>query len=189
MAGIKDATDVSHANPETRRAPAFEEATRDALTGLTNRDMLAAIAERELVRARRKGDPLSLVALDIDCFGRLTSRLGDAAAERVLKRLAQLLVGNTRAVDLPARIGVESFTVLLPETPAQGALVVAERVRSKIETLDVAEIDPSIDRLTGTLAVASTDWTNDSFDDLMGRAAEALVQARREGRNQVVAAR
>lgn len=189
MAGANDATTGSHANPGTIRAPSFEEATRDPLTGLTNRDMLAAIAERELVRAQRKGDPLSLVSLDIDCFARLTERLGDAAGERVLKRLAQLLVGNTRAVDLPARVGIRSFAVLLPDTPAQGALVVAERVRAKIETLDVAEIDPTIARLTGSVAVASTDWSIESFDDLMDRAAAALRVARREGRNRVVAAR
>jgi diguanylate cyclase (GGDEF)-like protein len=177
------------ASPGTRRASSFEEATRDPLTGLTNRDMLAAIAEREIVRARRKGDPLSLVSLDIDCFARLTMRYGEAAVERLLKRLAQLLVGNTRAVDLPARVGLERFAVLLPDTPAEGALVVAERVRSKIEALDTAEIDPELDRLTGSVAVASTDWSVDSFDGLMDRAAEALLQARREGRNRVVAAR
>jgi diguanylate cyclase (GGDEF)-like protein len=170
-------------------SPSFEEATRDRLTGLTNRDMLAAIAERELLRARRKGDPLSIVSVDIDCFAQLTRHLGEAAAGRLLKRLAQLLVGNTRSVDLPARVGMESFAVLLPETPAQGALIVAERVRSKIEALDLSGIDPAIDHLTGSLGVASTDWSVESFDDLMRRAADALRQAKLEGRNRVVAAR
>lgn len=167
----------------------FEQATRDHVTGLTNHDMLAAIAERELVRARRKGDPLSLVSLDIDCFDSLTEHHGDSAAERLLRRLAELLVGNTRAVDLQARVGTRRFAVLLPETPAEGALVVAERVRSKIEALDASEIDPALDRLTGSVGVASTEWAGDSFNDLMRRAGEACHQAKALGRNRVVAAR
>src|SRR5687767_3524948 len=100
----------------------------DPLTRLPGRGVLFLRLDDEMARAERFGRPLSLLLLAIDGFGHLSEAHGQAAADGVLQRLAILLLSSAREADTVARVGTDRFALLLPETAAAGAVVVAERI-------------------------------------------------------------
>lgn len=111
----------------------------DALTGLANRRRFDEKLEEEWQRARRAGEPLSAVMIDIDEFKAFNDRYGHLQGDECLRRVAsELMQGAARPGDLVARYGGEEFVVLLPDTDAAGALAVAERLRRAVESLAIA---------------------------------------------------
>ncbi len=105
----------------------------DELTGLINRRGFEEHLSRELDRAARRKTPLSLLLLDVDRFKSYNDDFGHLAGDEVLHRLALLLRSQARGSDIVARFGGEEFAVILPDTPGEGALVLAERFRETIE--------------------------------------------------------
>ncbi len=113
-------------------------AVTDALTGVANRRRLSSVLEQEWSRARRAGDPLSLVIVDVDHFKLYNDRYGHPAGDICLVAVAQALVGAClRPADLVARYGGEEFALLLPQTQLLGAQRVAERALGAIERLAI----------------------------------------------------
>jgi len=169
---------------EEARARLAQLATRDPLTGLANRRLLDETLDRALSYARRRGEPLCVVAADLDHFKMVNDRHGHAAGDRVLVVFAGLLDGATRREDLAARTGGEEFLLVLPGTQASGGRVVAERLRERIAASDVGPAGP----VTASLGVAEFRCQTDTAASLLERVDAALYAAKRAGRNQVVVA-
>lgn len=157
-------------------------AQHDPLTGAANRRHFFARAAEELARARRHGDALSLVMLDLDHFKRINDHWGHATGDRVLQAFAARVRSLLRREDLFGRIGGEEFVVLLPATGLEGALQLAERLRWHTEGLELEENDERVS-VTTSAGVATLGTGDASLDTLLQRADEALYVAKRAGRN------
>jgi diguanylate cyclase (GGDEF)-like protein len=162
-------------------------ATIDPLTGAYNRRTFHDIAERELARARRTGQPLSIIVVDIDHFRPVNESHGNRAGDEVLRKVADLIRGALRKEDMLVRYGGEEFLVMLPEVPGPGAVVVAGRIRKAIEA-ETITVEGATLRLTVSVGVsARLDEGPESIENLLARADEALALAKQRGRNRVVA--
>lgn len=157
----------------------------DALTGLPNRRRYEEVIQREWRRTRRTGSPLALLLLDADDFKKLNDRHGHAVGDEVLKVLARTVEACIRRPgDLAARYGGEEFAVVLPDTAAEGALHIAERIRAACEALD-----GSLPRFTVSIGVkAAYPTSEESVEAFQEAADKALYRAKNDGRNRVVVA-
>ena len=162
-------------------------ATIDPLTGAYNRRTFHDIAERELARAVRAGQPLSIIVVDIDHFRPVNEQHGNRTGDEVLRKVADLIRTALRKEDMLVRYGGEEFLVMLPEVPGPGAVVVAGRVRKAVEAQAI-EFDGHSLKLTVSVGVsARLDEGPESIETLLQRADEALALAKQRGRNRVVA--
>ena len=172
---------------ERAEAEAFRLATIDPLTGAYNRRTFHEIAERELSRVRRGGQPLSIVMIDIDHLRQVNEKHGHRVGDAVLQKVAEVVRGAMRKEDMLVRFGGEEFLVLLPDVPGPGAVVVAGRVRRTVanQPLVVGELELAV---TVSLGVAARlDEGPESIEGLLARADSALALAKQRGRNRVVA--
>lgn len=162
------------------------EASRtDSLTGLLNRRGFLEKGEAEIERSRRSRKPFCVVIADADHFKRVNDLHGHAAGDVALQQLAGLLRSSLRAQDLVGRWGGEEFVLLLPETDAHGAALVAEAIRRRIvqEPLALGEI-----LLPVTLSFGLAEHRTDrSLEGTIAHADAALYRAKAEGRDRVVA--
>ncbi|MBN2804818.1 MAG: GGDEF domain-containing protein [Deltaproteobacteria bacterium] len=161
------------------------EATVDALTGLRNRRWLDSTLPRMSSRHRFSKKPLSMIMLDVDHFKKFNDNYGHAAGDRVLTVVAKTIAEKIRPTDLAARYGGEEFSILLPDTPLAGGIVAANRIREAVEHTEVVCADGRhLPPVTISLGVAeATDM--ESGSDTLGRADNALYQAKSNGRNRV----
>lgn len=162
------------------------QATTDELTGLANVRAFLSILAREMERSRRFGTPLALVMVDIDDFKRVNDTYGHQQGDQVLARVAGVLRDLSRDLDAPARYGGEEMAVILPQTDADGAELLAERMRAAIEALQVPRTgEGGILRVTASFGVASVPDSAQEGSDLIAAADEALYRAKRGGKNRV----
>ncbi len=157
-------------------------ATRDALTGLSNRFALDKAMNRELKKAGRYERPLSLIILDVDNFKAVNDGYGHPVGDQVLKQMAELIRGSVRESDVPGRWGGEEFLVICPETDRGGALILAENLRGRIED----NAFPVPGNITVSLGCAAYE-AGDSVENLIKRADQGLYKAKEGGRNRVEA--
>ncbi len=164
-------------------------ATTDALTGLLNRGSLITEFLRELDRARRYGRLLSLILMDIDDFKSVNDTHGHLAGDEVLRQTAGLIASQVRTHDVIGRYGGEEFAIVLPETGAEGAVAIAERLRESFAKHDFS-LERAHLKLTISIGVAGMDPDNadTSVESLLGRADAALLRAKSRGKNRVLLA-
>ena len=161
-------------------------AITDYLTGIYNVRYFYKRLEEEFSRAERYRIPLSCIMLDIDHFKRINDRYGHRIGDIALREFAQLVKRHTRKSDLLARYGGEEFIILLPQTPAKGAVIEAERLRKKVKEHQFKPIKASY-RITVSLGVACTsDEKIKNYDDLIHVADNCLFKAKEKGRDQIV---
>jgi diguanylate cyclase (GGDEF)-like protein len=156
----------------------------DPLTKTRNRAALAASLQREWELARRHGQPLSAIMLDVDHSKAINDHYGHAAGDAVLAQVAASIGQSMRGSDLVFRYGGEEFLILLASTDESGALQMAERMRSALEQHDFRSPEGESLRVTASLGVSALD-VDDSKEDLVARADRGLYRAKREGRNRV----
>jgi diguanylate cyclase len=165
----------------------LELSATDALTGIKNRGHFDRVFKSAVVKAFRFGQPLSLMILDIDHFKKFNDTYGHLVGDDCLQIVANW-IGEfvTRPQDLAARYGGEEFVVLLPDTPEEGAVRVAEKIRKKIEETGFRVSDEVL-HLTISIGVCSVCPDHaDATKEIFAKADEALYEAKGRGRNNVV---
>jgi diguanylate cyclase (GGDEF)-like protein len=160
----------------------------DGLTGVANRRKFEEHLIREWDRAKKSGQPLSLLMVDIDFFKRYNDLLGHLEGDECLRKVAQEINRHVRrGMDLVARYGGEEFAVTLPETQEEQARVIAERIRSDVENLKIPHPASEVSRyITVSVGVATLVPDNNLRREiLINMADKALYRAKRKGRNRV----
>jgi diguanylate cyclase (GGDEF)-like protein len=165
-------------------ALAQELARTDELTGMNNRRAFLELAEHSLQQAERYDRPLSLVLFDLDGFKAINDAHGHAAGDEVLRTVAEVVRNTIRTSDVAGRLGGEEFGVLLPETDAAAALVIAERLRAGFAATPARGRQATL-RFTASFGVVERDGANGPMDELLARADSALYQAKARGRDRV----
>ncbi|MCH8504918.1 MAG: GGDEF domain-containing protein [Ectothiorhodospiraceae bacterium] len=158
------------------------QATTDPLTGLHNRRSFEKHFHREMRRTRRTGNPLSLVVLDLARFKKVNDSYGHNVGDEALRSLARLLADEIREPDVCGRLGGEEFVVLLTEAGKDQALLVAERLRTRIADTPINANGHQL-HLTVTAGVAELLPWEDELAMLVQRADEALYAGKSAGRN------
>ena len=173
---------------ELRRSAeaASEMSMTDALTGLLNRYGLHRALQRELAEARRYARPLSCLLIDIDFFKTVNDTYGHAAGDTALQQAARVITESVRGSDVVCRYGGEEFLVLAPETGHEGARALAEKIRQSFSARLFGE-GAHVFFLTLSTGVAQL-GANESGNDMIARADEALYHAKQTGRDRVEAA-
>ncbi|MES2444766.1 MAG: diguanylate cyclase [Pseudomonadota bacterium] len=159
-------------------------ATTDELTGLANRRAFLHALEIELARARRSGAPLSVAVADVDFFKRVNDKHGHGGGDEVLRTLARIAEQTMRTGDLVGRLGGEEFAILMPDTDEIQARIACERLRGAVSGRKIRLASGKEVPVTLSTGVALLSASDDR-DRLVGRADEALYQAKEGGRNQV----
>jgi diguanylate cyclase (GGDEF)-like protein len=155
----------------------------DALTTLASARAFHERLDLEIDRMRRSAQPLSLLYLDLDDFKHINDERGHVAGDELLVRVGRLLLAGVRKVDLCARLGGDEFAVLMPETGAEDALVVAERLRdSMLKSFREGGASVSMSGGLGTFTVAPVDGHVP-----LNQADQLMYEAKRGGKNRIVA--
>ena len=186
---ITDPTDIDLLRARARTLLEFkdyldsceEAAFTDHLTGLANRRRFERQLEREVARTERYGHPFCLLLMDIDNFKAVNDTRGHEAGDEALRGVANVIQSGTRGIDTGARIGGDEFAVILPETPFERGLEVAERLRASIASLHVE----GVGGLTASLGLAELPSCAPDRTSLREAADAALYEAKRGGRDRV----
>lgn len=152
----------------------------DALTGVGSRRLLEDKLETECARSKRYKHPFSVAILDLDNFKTINDVFGHATGDEALKKLAECMKSQKRIPDILARYGGDEFVILMPETEANDALTFMERIRAKVQQIEVQE------NVTMTISCGvaqSMPDFSDSSSDVIRRADLALYEAKSAGRN------
>ena len=167
----------------------FEMALTDSLTGLHNRLYLETHLATLFKRAVERRRPLSLLMTDIDRFKLINDTYGHDGGDEVLREFAKRLRRNVRGSDLASRYGGEEFFIVMPDTDATIAAIVAERIRREVASTPFG-VNKNAEKIPVTISIgiASVLPREDSVADLLKRADEALYDAKAGGRNRVVSA-
>jgi len=166
----------------------LELAVTDPLTGLHNRRYMSGQLTALVRRATHGGEAVSALLVDIDHFKRINDSFGHAVGDEVLREFAIRLATNVRAVDLACRYGGEEFVVIMPDTSLAEAKAIAERLRRHVagSPFHVPGVDDPLS-VTISVGVASTFAAEDTAQDLLKRADDAVYDAKAQGRNLVIA--
>ncbi|MCA1771340.1 MAG: diguanylate cyclase [Halomonas sp.] len=160
----------------------------DALTGLWNRGYLNDRLAVEMSVLERKGLPVAVAMIDIDHFKPINDTYGHPFGDAVIQRIAGVLGNTSRDSDVVCRYGGEEFAIILRDTPSAGAMLVAERMRKAVETLQLTSGQTPVP-LTVSIGIAGSDRVDDTATDsgkhLLEAADRALYRAKKAGRNRV----
>lgn len=159
----------------------------DVLTEVPNRRFYHERLLQEMARARRGQHSLGLALLDLDFFKEINDQIGHRAGDQVLRFFSQFLRVNLRQEDILCRIGGDEFSLILPDTDAQHAEILFDRVKAKLDRVDLSLGGKADIRLSFSCGIASFKAEHSS-EDFIDQADHALYTAKARGRNQVVAA-
>ncbi|MDX9843290.1 MAG: GGDEF domain-containing protein [Aquabacterium sp.] len=161
-----------------------ELANRDSLTGLYNRRHAQEMADHHVHLKVRHGRALAIALIDLDHFKRVNDEHGHAMGDQVLQTFAQQARQVTRDADIVARWGGEEFLILMPDTSADGARLLVERLREAVSGVRVSEVAPEL-RITFSAGITAYQ-PGETTDEAVHRADEALYEAKSAGRNRSV---
>lgn len=176
----------SYLNRRRNRELLEHQATHDPLTGLYNRRFFTDRLEMEIKTSRRYRYPLSLCICDLDDFKSINDRYGHGAGDEVLVKLGQLIREETRAEDIPGRMGGDEFCVILPHTSSFTASICLERIRTRLKAFPFKTDDGKEFTASATFGVAEFHPPAKTQKELFERADQALYRGKELGRNTVV---
>jgi diguanylate cyclase (GGDEF)-like protein len=162
------------------------QAVTDPLTRLLNRRYLSEFLPREVIRARRKGDSLAVLMIDLDHFKRFNDSFGHDAGDLVLKEVAQLLMAHIRGSDIACRYGGEEFVLVLPDTTLEGARRRAEEIGAAVRELKLSLRGKPLGPTTVSIGVGLLPDHVASPEALIRVADEAMYGAKKAGRDRAV---
>ena len=180
------ATTINRANVY---AEILKHATLDALTGFYNKHQLSERLKQEFANSQRQKTPLSVIMTDIDFFKGVNDTYGHAVGDLVLKTVSDVIRLQLREYDIAGRYGGEEFTIILPNTNAKSALMVAERLRKTVEktNIDISKINPNYKKINVTISLGVYEiQAGDTVETLIINADKALYKAKMDGRNRVI---
>ncbi len=157
------------------------QAETDGLTGLLNHNAIIKRLKGELLREMRYGGGLSVLMVDVDHFRRINSKYGHLEGDRVLEGIGRVMASSLRHIDAVGRYGGEEFLIVLPETPFDEAVKTAERIRRRVEEMDIGLKN---DGVTISIGVAGHE-SGQSEIELIDKADSRLYESKRAGRNKV----
>jgi len=158
----------------------------DPMTNLCNRRYFNNASKSIIELARRDKTALTVVMLDIDKFKKVNDTYGHDVGDEIIISVANILLEMTRKSDLDCRFGGEEFILLLPETSLEGGIVIAEKIRKKVEAFSLHLEDDKEVKVTVSLGVSQLDTENDlRMESVIKRADIALYKAKESGRNKV----
>jgi diguanylate cyclase (GGDEF)-like protein/putative nucleotidyltransferase with HDIG domain len=165
------------------------EARVDPKTGLYNARYFATTLAAEIARAARFERPMSLIMADLDLLRDINNSYGHLAGDAVLKGIAEVFRAQLRHYDVPARFGGEEFSILLPETPPEQALEIAERIRRAVAEREY-EVETATEPIRATISIGVAAFPKDGVDanELIHQADLAVYRAKLQGRNRVLGA-
>lgn len=160
--------------------------TTDEMTGLYNFRHFKTLLQGEHERAYRYKSPYAIIFFDLDYFKKYNDRNGHPAGDRLLKLYAAILLKCCRITDIPARYGGEEFVVICPNTTQEGAFVLAERIRSTVESteFEFSKFQPE-GKLTVSVGVASYPVNGTTPDAILKASDVAVYQSKHDGRNRI----
>jgi len=161
----------------------------DDLTGLFNQRYFYTQITKEIERSKRHNRHLSMILIDIDLFKDFNDTYGHWEGDFVLKKIGEILLKHVRDIDMPFRYGGEEFTVILPETNHEDAIIVAERIRKAVaqNVFYPFTLDGQPDVVSKTVSIGITEFREqDDMKSFIKRADNALYQAKKQGRNMLV---
>ncbi len=169
----------------------LKNATMDALTGYNNRNQFEKRLKETTSTAKRQNQPLCCIMSDIDYFKKVNDTYGHAVGDCVLKNVAKTIKKELREYDIPSRYGGEEFVFLLPQTNIEEAKIVAQRLRSAVESkkINIEEYnikDTKEISVTISIGVSEFDKNEKDYEMLYKKADSALYEAKESGRNRVV---
>jgi diguanylate cyclase (GGDEF)-like protein len=177
-------------NPKIIEISIYERTERsaitDGLTGLYNHAYFLQALRREIHRSKRHELKMSLAMFDLDDFKKLNDTRGHLEGDKVLMKASALIKESLREIDVAARYGGEEFAVILPETSASGAFVVAERIRLKIAQFFRRK--PGGPKVTVSGGVAAYPEDSEALEDLIRRADQGLYRSKAAGKNRITLA-
>ncbi len=160
-------------------------ASKDSLTGLYNRQFLNKILEKEWQQCVSNNNPLSVIMIDIDDFKQVNDNYGHKAGDVVLMKLTNTLSKNIRKTDFLARYGGEEFALVMPQTTLENACKLAGLLIEVVRNLEIPFVDKQLG-LTISCGISTTSKTfDDTPEDLIQRADEALYAAKKSGKNRI----
>ena len=160
-------------------------AVTDGLTGISNRQSVEKSLQIEFERSKRYNSPLSLILLDVDHFKDVNDTYGHQKGDEILIAFASLLKKACRANDIAARYGGEEFVMVLPQSNAQGAFKIAERVREEMMKISFTGNESNF-AVTVSCGVAEFNKDYESINKLIAAVDQALYEAKNGGRNKTV---
>lgn len=158
-----------------------KEAVTDSLTELYNRRYFNQAIQKEAERSQRLHQPFSLISLDLDYLKKINDTYGHFFGDLAIKTIADILKKNARSIDVPARLGGEEFSILLPGVDSSGAMIAAERIRAAIEA---QELD-TIGHITASIGVGTFPEHSQKVDELIDMTDQAMYKSKINGRNRV----
>lgn len=165
---------------EKMRRQLEDRTLHDSLTGCLNRRGLIDALGREVARSQRSHDPVSLLLIDIDHFKQINDEMGHLQGDRVLCRVAAMLMSMTRRIDVFGRLGGDEFVLVSPDTGSDGAVILARRLREAVSRLEWPR------HVTLSIGICSVVCTQEArAEGLLDQADKALYEVKRQGRNGV----
>ena len=162
-----------------------KEAVTDSLTELYNRRYFNQALQKEAERAQRLHQPFSLISLDLDYLKKINDTYGHFFGDLAIRTIADILKKNARSIDVPARLGGEEFSVLLPGVDSSGAMIAAERIRAAIEAQELY----TIGHITASVGVGTFPEHSIKLDELLDMTDQAMYKSKINGRNRVTMAK
>jgi diguanylate cyclase (GGDEF)-like protein len=159
-------------------------AITDELTGLVNRRYFMGRLLHEYERTKRYESVFTVLMIDLDYFKKINDSYGHQAGDTVLRTVSDSMKLSLRLSDIIGRIGGEEFAVILPETDITSALVIGDRLRKRIEALEIPHKDCMI-KITISIGASPSSKEDLSIDDVLQRSDAALYRAKENGRNRI----
>src|SRR4030043_1792402 len=184
LATFRDITERKKTEAELKRL-----VITDDLTELFNQRYFYIQLVKEIERAKRHNRPLSMLLIDIDMFKDFNDKYGHLEGDYVLKKIGEILMKNVREIDMAFRFGGEEFTVLLPDTKHEDAIIVAERIRKAVaaNVFYPFTLDGQPDIVSKTVSIGVTEFhVEDNVKSFLKRVDNAMYQAKKSGRNMVI---